>query len=158
MSKSWDHITKPTYVNGAASKQVGLINDDVRFLWANYEPNAKKELFKTFDKEICVGDILVVPATTRHGLTTVRVTDVDVDIDFDGPDIAHWVAARVDPESFLDLVKREESALQTIRSAELRQKRIAMREAIFANQSELLKTIDLAKVDKGLPSPETPTV
>lgn len=153
--KSWDHITKPVYVNGPASKQVGLINDDVRFLWATYEPNGKKELFKTFDKEICVSDILVVPAATRHGLTTVRVTDVDADIDFDGADIAHWVAARVDPEPFLDLVKREENALQTIRAAELRQKRIAMREAIFANQSELLKSIDLTKLDAPLPAPVT---
>lgn len=151
-----EEIKKPEYVSPRDSKKIFLINDDVRAMYGVYEPNGKKELFKTFDMDIRVGDICVVPTTTRYNVTTIKVVEADVEFDFENSETAHWIIHRVDPDHFKGLVKREQDALATIRQAELRKQRETLRNAIFENQADVLKTIDLAKVGSGLPAPETP--
>lgn len=148
-------IEKPTYVSPKDSKKIFLINDDVRAMRGKYEETGKAELFKTFDQSIRIGDIVTVPSTTRHGITTVKIVDADVEFDFDNTEEAHWIISRVDPDEFLTLIRKEQDALHTIRRSELAQQRAKLRSAIFENQEEVLKTIDLANVGDATALPPT---
>lgn len=62
------------------SRIVFLINDQVRAVKAKYEDSGAAEMFKTFDATIQVGDLAVVQSTTRHMMTVVKVTEIDVDV------------------------------------------------------------------------------
>lgn len=61
---------------------VFLINKNVRAVMCNYEPDAehKTTMFKTLDTAIRVGDFVIVPTKTRHGMTVSKIVEVDVDV------------------------------------------------------------------------------
>lgn len=152
----WQQIEKPKYVSAAESKKIGLFNDDVRFVRATYEPGKPPELFKTFDGTIQIDDLVTVLTETRHNMTIVRILEIDVDIDFENHELAHWIVSKVETGPYLTLMDRERHALSQIRSAELRKKREDLRAALFKNQNELMKTLDIAKIDETLPAPQQP--
>ena len=130
----------------------------MRYVRANYEPGDGKKgtLFKTFDPDVDIGDLIVVPTDTRVGLTVCVVSEVDVDVDFKhGSETAHWIVDVVDPSSYSDVVEKERQALRTMRQAELHQQREDMANAMFANQKELLAKIEIAKIDMQ-PEPAEP--
>jgi hypothetical protein len=76
------------------SKIVFLINDQARAIMATYEPGAPAEMFKTLDDSISVNDLVVVQSTTRHMMTVVKVTAVDVDVNFDSTTPLKWIVPR----------------------------------------------------------------
>jgi len=128
------------------STAVFLINDQVRAVTVSYDPDDKRggeTVLKTLDQSIKVDDIVVVPSSTRHKMTTCRVTAVDVDIDLDSSTNVPWVIQRVDTAAFDKYVGQEADAIATIRKAEIRQKREAMKDAIFKDHEETLKALAL---------------
>lgn len=125
------------------STAVFLINDSVRCIAATYEENGKDTLFKTLDPSIQVGDLVIVPTDTRHKMTVVKVTRVDVDVDLDAPASMDWVVDAVDDGEFKKVIDMEKAAIETIKSAERRKKRDDMREAIFRDREEMLKGLQL---------------
>lgn len=129
------------------STAVFLINDAARAIYATYEsdPNAKRELFKTFDKSIGVDDLIIVPTDTRHKMTVCKVVEVDVDFDMEQPAPVKWVIDKVSLANFHKTLDQEAVAIEAIKSAELRKKREELRVALFADQSAKLKELDIAK-------------
>ena len=117
------------------STAVFLINDSTRAILATYEEgdNAPRTMFKTFDTDIDVGDLIVVPTKTRHGMTVCKVVETDVDVDFNSNVPVDWLISKVDTTEYDDVVRSEKDALKTIRSAEVRREREKLKEALLAD-------------------------
>lgn len=127
---------------------VFLINPNVRALRATYEnkQGEEGEVFKTFDTDIKVDDLIVVETSTRHGMTVVKVVETDVDVDVEAQTVVRWVVGKVDTAPYQMLIKQEEDALKKIQAAELRQKRERLREALFADQMDEIRALPLSSV------------
>jgi hypothetical protein len=127
------------------STAILLINPACRAIKAIYEPDhepkgmgplAKRQLFKTFDPAIKVGDIAMVPSTTRHLVTTVKVTDVDVEWDVHNCEEVKWVIGVIDQAEFLSLKKKEEAAINQIKESEKTFERNELKKKMFAHMTE----------------------
>lgn len=128
------------------STAVFLINDRVRAVYGTYEAgdNAGKTLFKTFDSAVKVGDFAIVPTGTRHNMTVVKVTDVDVDFDIDTSVKMEWIIGRIDLTAYEQTLAQEGAAIQMIQSAEKRKKREELKKAIFADQEGAIAALPIA--------------
>lgn len=117
-----------------------LVNRDVRAVLVTYEadevgkpPTAPRELFKTFDQSIAVDDLVVVPTATRHLMTVVKVVEVDVEVDFDSNKEAKWIICKTDSDGYNHVLKLEASAVQAIKSAEVRKRREELADKLLAD-------------------------
>ena len=135
---------------------VFLINKHVRAVLATYESedNAKRTLFKTLDDTVAVGDFVVVPTDTRHKMTVCKVVETDVDVDFDSTAPVAWVIGKVDRTAHEQVLAQEGTAIQAIKSAELRQKRDNLRKAMFADHLDTLKALPIAAMNGDAPKVE----
>ncbi len=131
------------------STAVLLMNERCRVIEGIYEPDGKgpdgsksegykapRELFKTFDEAINVGDILIVPSNTRHCITTVKCTGVDVDWDADTTKEIKWIVGTVDTAAFEELKVLDAKMFEVIREAEKTDKRNKLREKLTAHMDE----------------------
>lgn len=128
-----------------------LVNQNVRAIKAIYEkkeadgnPEVPRTVFKTFDHSIVVGDLLVVPTNTRHGMTVVKVVEVDVEIDFESPTLIDWVAYKINLADYADILKGEKEMLDLVKSAEKRRKQEALKAAIFSDQADKINSLSIA--------------
>lgn len=119
---------------------VFLINPEARAVQCSYEKDSggvqlASYLFKTLDKSVKKGDLVVVPTNTRHNLTVVKVEAVDVDIDVDTPHDIKWIVGKVDLLTHQKLLDMEAEAVATIKAAEMRKKREELAKTLKANTS-----------------------
>jgi hypothetical protein len=133
------------------STAVFLINKDVRAINAAYEVDAAGKgvnisLFKTFDKTIKPGDLVVVPTTTRVGMTVCKVTEVDVDFDIDQTKDITWVIDVVDQVEYAHTLEIEQQAIGAIKSAELRKKREDLAKNLLADKLPELQSLSIANM------------
>ena len=127
------------------SLAVFLIDDNIRAIKAEYEPKATPATFKTFDDTIEEGDYVVVGSNTRHEMTVVKVTSVDITVDFDDQAKVEWVVGKVDVHDYRDTLGKEEMAIEAIKAAELRKKKEAMMKAVFGDTPmDEIKAISIA--------------
>lgn len=127
-----------------SSHIVFLINDDVRAIEAKYEETGKTEIFKTLDPTVQKDDMVVVESGTRWGMTVVKVTAVDVDVDFDhGPEIK-WVSQKIDVPGFDALLAQEKQAIDAAQAAEKKRRKDELRASMFKNHEDKLNTLKLA--------------
>lgn len=128
---------------------VFLINKHVRAIVATYETgdSAVRTTFKTLDPTIAIADFIIVPTDTRHKMTVCKVVDVDTDIDFDSTTAVAWVIGKVDRTAYEATLLQEAEAVKTIKSAELRQKRDNIRNAMFADHMETLRALPIAAIN-----------
>jgi len=147
------------------STAVFLINDAVRAVMCTYEDDTpvppgtrvkNATMFKTLDPDIEVDDLVVVPTTTRHKFTVVKVVEVDVDVDFNNPTKIDWIVQRVDTSDHEKLLASEKTALRAIRSAEQRREREKLKEALMADLGDKYdnKAIEIL-ASAGSAAPET---
>lgn len=131
------------------SKAVFLINNQARAVMATYEDGdtAPRTLFKTLDQNITEGDFVIVPTNTRHKMTVCKVIETDVDVDFDDTEQVMWIIGKVDLADFENIEAQEKEAVKAIKSAELRQKRESLREAMFADHVATLKSLPIASMN-----------
>ena len=121
---------------------VFLINDRVRAVQGTYEAgeSAPKTMFKTFDAALKVGDFALVPTNTRHNMTVVKITDVDVEFDIETHQQVSWIIGRIDLTAYEQMQAQEQEAIKTIQSAEKNRKREELKKAIFAEaETQLVK-------------------
>ena len=128
------------------STAVFLINKNVRCISATYEVDtdptsdtgkAKRTLFKTLDADIVKGDLVIVPTSTRHGMTVVRVVETDVEVDFDSTHQMTWIVDVVQQENYTRNLRAEDQAINAIRSAEKRKKADELRAALIIDQEAI---------------------
>lgn len=123
---------------------VMLINRNIRAVKATYEEKGPATLFKTLDQTIAVDDLVVVVTDTRHKMTVVKVTEVDVDVDFGSATPVSWVVDRVDPIKHENLINEEARAVSVIKAAELRNKREEMASKLLALKTDELDKLSIA--------------
>lgn len=132
------------------STAVFLLNPSCRAIMATYELDtagklAPRTMFKTFDTDIKLGDIVNVVSSTRHGFTVVRVVDVDVEPDFNSTEKVEWIVGKVNIAKHESLVAQELQFHIMIQSAEKRKKRDELRAALLAD-NEALQALPIAQV------------
>lgn len=127
------------------SRIVFLINDAVRAVRGKYEENGNAEVFKTFDQTLAVDDLAVVQSGTRHGMTVVKITDVDVDVNFDTTTPIHWVVQKIDKPAFTNILEQEGAAISAVQAAELRRKKAELRATMFKDHEESIEALALTK-------------
>lgn len=125
------------------STAILLTDDNVRAITATYEEHsgAAKTMFKTLDASIKVGDYIVVPTTTRHKMTVVKVAEVDVEIDYDDPTIVEWVVDKVDKATYDAVVAQEQAKMGTIKQIVANKKREQLKAVLFADSADKLKAL-----------------
>lgn len=125
------------------STAVMLINPTIRAILGKYEENGNAELFKTIDQELKVDDLAVVESGRRWGLTTVKVTAVDVDVDFDSSKNVGWVVQKINIPQHDNLKRMEASAIDVLKKGELRKRR----EDIKKNTLDAMSAGEIDKLD-----------
>ena len=126
---------------------VFLINDDTRAVMGRYEANGGSTLFKTMDPTISVGDLCVVESTTRHEMTVVEITAVDVDVNFDTQSNVKWVVQKIDKAKHAELIEQETAAISAVQHAERARKKDELRKSLFAAHEGQIKALSLSKMD-----------
>ncbi len=134
-----------------SSKIVFLINDQVRLIRVSYDKDEAQPLnaikrdyqFKTLDQTIRVDDLVIVETGTRHGLTVCKVTEVDLDVDFNDGISLKWAFARVNTEEIERIRSSEAEAITAAKRAELKKQRAALREAIFKEHEDMLSGLSM---------------
>lgn len=129
------------------STAVMLINPTIRAVKGQYEENGNPETFKTTDQELRVGEMAVVESGTRWNMTTVKISEVDVDVDFDSSKKMGWVVGKVDTAAHDDLKKMEDAAIELIKKGELRKRREDIKkntlDAVVAGEIDNLEIVKL---------------
>ncbi len=128
------------------SMAIFLINNRARAILGVYQPEERGQkalTFKTLDPDVSVDDFVVVESTTRHGMTIVKVEEIDVDVDFDSKEVVRWVIGRVDRSNHDLTLTQEQEAISAIKSAELRKKREGLREAMLADHDDEIKKLPI---------------
>lgn len=123
-----------------------LINDSARAVRATYDDGNSPSLFKTLDPTIAVDDLVVVQTNTRHGMTVVKVTEVDIDVDFDRSDDVKWIIQKVDKDAFKELLEQENEAIAAVHSAERRRKKEQLRASLFADHQDKINALSISHV------------
>lgn len=128
------------------STAVFLINDKVRAVHCNIDPDRPEKVltFKTFDDKIKVDDFVVVPIKNFHKMAVVKVTEVDVGIDFNSSELVDWIIGTVDTQAFDDLTKQEDAAIAAVKSAEATKKRDELRATLMSAHADKLNKLKLA--------------
>ena len=134
------------------SKIVFLINDNARAIEAKYEEVGPTEVFKTMDPSISVGDMAVVQSGTRHGMTVVKVTAVDVDVNFDNTAPIKWLVQKINKPAFDQILVKEGEAISAVQAAELRRKKAELRKNMFADHEESISRLALTSRDGADPA------
>lgn len=127
-----------------------LINDDLRAVIGIYKPdlpgqkNEPRVMFKTLDKSIKVDDVVMVPSSTRHRFTTFKITEVDVDVDFDCPTKIDWIVGKLDTVLYDKYKALESAALVRVKSAEKAKKKRELKETLLSDPAlkDLALTVD----------------
>ncbi|WP_125933275.1 hypothetical protein [Kiloniella majae] len=127
------------------SMAVFVMNEDVRGIMAIYddETHETPTFYKTFDQDLQVGDLIVVPASTRLGFTTNKVTEVDVEPDINRHNEVKWVAGSIKLENYQSYVEQENQMIAQINKLEKRKAREAVKEELEKSLGEDLKGVTL---------------
>lgn len=137
-----------------------LVNKDVRPVRVSYDPDNLKHnnpdaYFKTLDPSVKVGDMVVVPTSTRHGFTVCKVEDIDFNVNFDSTTEYKWIAGRVDKEAFDRIKTQEATVTQRIGKAEENRKRKELSEALGLSDVNLTDLDIVNNGAKAIPAPPT---
>lgn len=120
-----------------------LVNDDIRAIACEYDEGGSLTVFKTFDQSIKVDDMVAVQTDTRHGMTVVKVKEVDVDIDFDNSPKIKWAVQRIDTEGFESVLAKEGEIIAAVQTAEKKRKRAELRKSLLADHENEINRLAL---------------
>lgn len=140
-----------------------LISSECRAMLGIFEADepasnklAKRELFKTFDKNIKPGDLVMTETNTRHKVSVIKIVEADVEVNFHAQEACRWIIAKVDMAEHDRILSQENEFLTKLRAAELRKERDDMKKALFAEYSAELENLPLIQQGaETLPAPET---
>lgn len=145
------------------STAVILINPQIRVMKTIYKPEIegqKKEQtysFKTIDKDLKVGDLVLVPSDTRFGFTANQIVEADVEVDFDNSAQMKWIVGKIDLVAYAEILKMEEAAINLIKTGELRKRREEIRKnTLDAVVGGEINKLDIAKLGGNVPAIEAP--
>jgi hypothetical protein len=121
-----------------------LVNDTTRAIMAKYDNHESPDMFKTMDQDVKVGDMIVVQSGTRLMMTTAKVTEVDVEPDFDSAAQIKWAIQTIDVDRLEKLLEIEAEAIKVVQSAEKARKRKELQRAMFEDAEDKVKSLALS--------------
>ena len=131
------------------SLQIFLVSDEATAVKVTYDKDEQAYTFKTWKNlHLEVDDLVVVETSTRHGFTVCKITEVDVDIDFDLPHDFKWIVGKVDIDAFKVIKDQEKSMIDRISSAEKQRRRRQLREDLLADTDIDVKALPLYSEDE----------
>ena len=124
------------------SAMIFVTNDEVRAIKCNYHDAGsdlkdRSRVFKTKDASIEVDDLVVVPTSTRHNYTVVKVEEVDTDIDFDSNTDYNWIVQKVDIKEHEETIAVEKIVINHLRRGEVLRRRAQAGEDMGLSADEL---------------------
>jgi hypothetical protein len=125
------------------STAVMLINPSIRAVKGKYEEGGNTEIFKTIIQDLKIDDFAVVESGTRWNMTTVKIVEVDVEVDFDSSKVVGWVIQKINVRGHEDIKKMEATAIDLIKKGELRKRR----EDIKKNTLDAFSAGEIDKLD-----------
>lgn len=136
-----------------------LINKNARAVMGQYNPqeNGNVQMFKTTDHTLKVDDIAIVPSSTRVGFTTVKLTAVDVDVDMDSPTQVPWIVGKVDVLAYQETLRQEQTAIDRVKSAEMRKKREELAQSLLKDNLAEIKALPISAMNGDGPKREPVT-
>lgn len=135
------------------STAIMLVNESIRAIRCAYEPTqegTKEYLFKSLDKTIKIGDLVVVPSTTRYKRAVVKVTEVDAEVDYDSTVQIEWIVGKIDNADYAAIKNAEQDAIDKIKAAEKLRKKAELRDKLLAHDQALLNGLPISTM-KQLP-------
>lgn len=147
------------------SNAIFLINPACRAMLGIFEADepaknftAKREVFKTFDKDIRVGDLVQVQTHSRHKVSVIKIVDADIEVNFQATEETRWIIGKVDLSEYERLIALEQDAISKIKAAELRKQRDDLRKTMFADHLATISELEIATMagDVALPAPSQP--
>lgn len=125
-------------------RAVRAIYEDDEIHKAKTGKPAPRELFKTFDPDIKVDDLVVVPTDShRHGMTVVKVVEIDFQPDPMTKEDCRWIVHRVDPLRYEDLKAQEEKAIATLKDKEAERQTDKLRKDLGIDDADELRQLEI---------------
>lgn len=134
------------------SNRIFLASDTVRAVKGifetdtNNQPTAKREYFKTFNTTLKVGDLVNVETSTRHGVSVIKIVEIDVDIDIESNEPTRWILGRVETAEYEKFKTMEGDMVSEMKKAELKAKRDDMREKVMGRHADILANSAIAQI------------
>jgi hypothetical protein len=145
-------------INVRSDKAIFMVSDNVVAVRGVYDPSempkssvtrghdwaAKErvgELFKTLIPDLEVGDLVVVESASRTGFSTIKVTEVGADFDFDSDEICRWVTQRIDVDAYKNLREREATAVGQVKTYQRNSQRDELRRQMLGDNVETVQAI-----------------
>ena len=144
------------------STAVMLFNPNIRAIKVSYETKEENKnrafyTYKTLDETIQVGDYVVVPTDTRHGMTVCKVEEVDIEIDFEDNTQIKWLVDRVASESYEKILEDEKVWIDQMKAAQKRKQREELKKSMMEMyQDEGLEKASIVNMG-GVPAIEAVT-
>lgn len=142
------------------SNRIFLASDTVRAVKGifetdvNNQPTAKREYFKTFSASLKVGDLVNVETSTRHGVSVIRIVEVDVDIDVESDEQTRWIIGKVETAEYEKFKTMEADMVSEMKKAELKAKRDDMRAKVMGRHADILANSEIAQIGHDKPTDE----
>jgi len=120
------------------STAVMLFNEDIKAISIVYEPDVdgkpkqQRYTFKTLNKDLKKGDLVVIPTDTRHGYTVVLVDAVDVEVDFESSVQLKWIVDKVHVEGYQEILANEAKLVDVMKKSEVRHKKEEIKGKVFS--------------------------
>ncbi|MCK5614791.1 hypothetical protein KAR91_73700 [Candidatus Pacearchaeota archaeon] len=111
-------------------------------------------VFKTMDTDVKIGDFVIVPTDTRHGMTVCKVVGADFEIDFESDKECHWIVGTVNTLDFEKIRQLEEKVIIKIKDGEVNNKRAEMRKSLEASMGGSLPTLTMIENETTEDAPE----
>lgn len=120
-----------------------LLNSNIQLVACSYEPSTTKDvppsttLFKTFKKDLKIGDYVTVPTNTRHGYTVVRVEKVGVQLDPHTQTKIEWLVEQFDVRAHDKLLALENIAIEKVKGQEAKRQAAELRKTMGLDDPEI---------------------
>lgn len=133
------------------STAVMLINKSIRAVKGQYDPEVQGSksvtIFKTLLQDLKIDDFVVVESGTRHGITTVKIIEVDTVVDFDSSAEIKWVVGKIDMDAHKKIIEMEKAAIDVIKKGEMRKRREGIyKNIVDAEAAGEIDKLDIAKL------------
>ncbi len=143
---------------------VMLVEDSIRPCMVEYDPdnyknNSDHRFFKCLDKDMKVGDMVIVTTNTRHGMTVAKITKIgvqDVPVNFEGTDLWGWVVGPVPTEQHKRILETEKAIVGRVQEANTNKLKTELKAAMGLAEVSFAD-LDLGKAAANiLPAPAAP--
>lgn len=122
------------------------------------QPQDTPVLFKTFERDLKVGEIVVVPTKTRVGFTCVQVAALDVEVDYESTKEVGWIVGKFDASGYAGIVAKENQIIEAVKAADKKARQNEIKKRLLGNvDPNSLPVIDLQALTgpaAGSPKPE----